>query len=509
MRPRIALALVVCTFVIGRVADSQATPGGTFSWDVPAVGAFARGDGLAIETVVPELCGGTLIGRHTFLTAAHCLCDDCLHPPSDPVFLGPDDLWVFFQHAGFVKVSAVAIGDYDMTYIPNDIAILQLAEDVEHITPVRVNMADSPPLGTEVYFTGFGGPLHGLKKLAGGLTVECELPRPWWSTDDKFCSNIATASGDSGSGVFASVDDLLLGLAAFYTMANGTGYTDVSVQQSWIEANTDEDLNDDTCHEVAQVGDPDVFVKELGGTITLGNPIEFSFQIEEPTVETGTLYVTLNGRARARNMDLYVRQDEPFPRCEEGNPCPLDPDCVVGDLCPGPPPEPAGGVHCAGENPGAYEACEIVGDQLAGGDPPSTWYILVTVVPAGVTEERDFQVTATAVPEVEDTDGDGIGDACDNCLEWPNANQYDADLDGYGNMCDADYNDSGWVSALDYSIFRQAWLCVEGEDPCYNAEVDIEPNGGIGMSDLNRFRQQLQAPPGPSGLSCAGTTPCP
>jgi hypothetical protein len=35
-----------------------------------------------------------------------------------------------------------------------------------------------------------------------------------------------------------------------------------------------------------------------------------------------------------------------------------------------------------------------------------------------------------------DLDGDGAGDACDNCLDTPNAEQTDSDGDGVGDVCD-------------------------------------------------------------------------
>jgi putative metal-binding protein/thrombospondin type 3 repeat protein len=35
-----------------------------------------------------------------------------------------------------------------------------------------------------------------------------------------------------------------------------------------------------------------------------------------------------------------------------------------------------------------------------------------------------------------DTDHDGVGDACDNCRTTPNAHQDDADADGIGDLCD-------------------------------------------------------------------------
>ncbi len=42
---------------------------------------------------------------------------------------------------------------------------------------------------------------------------------------------------------------------------------------------------------------------------------------------------------------------------------------------------------------------------------------------------------------LEDRDGDGVGDLCDNCPDLSNPDQFDADRDGHGEVCDCDDRD--------------------------------------------------------------------
>ena len=51
-------------------------------------------------------------------------------------------------------------------------------------------------------------------------------------------------------------------------------------------------------------------------------------------------------------------------------------------------------------------------------------------------------------PGQEDADSDGAGDACDNCINVPNPGQGDVDSDGKGDACDCD--DDGYCTAQDY-----------------------------------------------------------
>ncbi|MFN0063861.1 MAG: cell-cell cohesion MYXO-CTERM protein MtsC [Myxococcaceae bacterium] len=51
-----------------------------------------------------------------------------------------------------------------------------------------------------------------------------------------------------------------------------------------------------------------------------------------------------------------------------------------------------------------------------------------------------------------DTDTDGVGDGYDNCPEVSNADQANADNDGYGNVCDADRDNDGVLNAADNCV---------------------------------------------------------
>jgi hypothetical protein len=107
-----------------------------------------------------------------------------------------------------------------------------------------------------------------------------------------------------------------------------------------------------------------------------------------------------------------------------------------------------------------------------------------------------------------DTDGDGIANDVDNCLLEPNPDQVDSDHDGFGNVCDADYNNDGVVGLADFMIFGRAF-CKAAPDPAYNPAVDHNGDGVIGMPDWMTFGRAFGRTPGPSALACAGTVPCP
>jgi len=118
---------------------------------------------------------------------------------------------------------------------------------------------------------------------------------------------------------------------------------------------------------------------------------------------------------------------------------------------------------------------------------------------------------ATNAGITEPGDNDGVPDAIDNCVDVPNGpaqapnNQCDTDGDGYGNACDPDLNQDNIIGLPDFGTFTATF---GGSGHPTNA-ADLNCDGIIGLPDFGLFTKMFQKRPGPSGLSCAGTVPCP
>lgn len=89
-----------------------------------------------------------------------------------------------------------------------------------------------------------------------------------------------------------------------------------------------------------------------------------------------------------------------------------------------------------------------------------------------------------------DSDGDGIPDSADNCRLDPNPAQVDADLDGFGNLCDGDFDNDGLTNFADLAFFRSVFLTSD-------AVADLDSNGSVNFADLAVLRALFFQPPGP------------
>jgi len=64
------------------------------------------------------------------------------------------------------------------------------------------------------------------------------------------------------------------------------------------------------------------------------------------------------------------------------------------------------------------------------------------------------------------------------------------------------------VGGPDFVILTSAFGSQAG-DAHWNPDVDLNHDGTIGGPDFVALSGQFGSAPGPSGLSCAGTVPCP
>ena len=158
--------------------------------------------------------------------------------------------------------------------------------------------------------------------------------------------------------------------------------------------------------------------------------------------------------------------------CPAANSCQSIDDCSTGSLCI--PFDHDGGFGCVPSTCQCFQGF---------------W---------GCTDDCGSQCKA-GLPN--DLDRDGILDSTDNCSIHSNPQQGDPDLDGYGNRCDGDFDQDGDVDEDDADILTGGF-CGE--------VCDLDENGILGDSgDFGIFVSLFGAPPGPSGLACAGTVPCP
>jgi hypothetical protein len=110
--------------------------------------------------------------------------------------------------------------------------------------------------------------------------------------------------------------------------------------------------------------------------------------------------------------------------------------------------------------------------------------------------------------EALDADGDFVADGEDNCSEIANDDQRDTDADGWGNPCDPDYTGDGIVGGPDYIALVSAFGSLEGQ-AAYDEDIDADGDGAIGGPEYLLLSNLYGGPPGPSGLACAGSPPCP
>ena len=101
----------------------------------------------------------------------------------------------------------------------------------------------------------------------------------------------------------------------------------------------------------------------------------------------------------------------------------------------------------------------------------------------------------TANPSQADTDEDNVGDTCDNCIETYNPNQSDLDSDGDGDACDYDDDDDGVPDSTDncpiVSNADQTDSNSDGWGDACSACGDINNDGNINLFDITYLNSYI------------------
>lgn len=164
------------------------------------------------------------------------------------------------------------------------------------------------------------------------------------------------------------------------------------------------------------------------------------------------------------------------------------------------------------ENQGLFArrpGASLTGDLASFTGSPQVWMCL-RFAGEGAWYAQIDDVDARAVgcrAGVNDFDGDGVVDAADNCITRDNGPlqpdaggnvQVDADGDGFGNVCDPDFNGDCIVAQSDLEALLAGFLST---DPV----LDLDGDGVVNLRDLAMLLRQGGLPPGPSGVASCTT----
>jgi hypothetical protein len=108
-------------------------------------------------------------------------------------------------------------------------------------------------------------------------------------------------------------------------------------------------------------------------------------------------------------------------------------------------------------------------------------------------------ISSVDAQSLPDADADGVPDLIDNCTVQKNPEQIDDDIDGFGNRCDADLDESGVVTINDFNLFRTCFL-EAANNQAFNLSCDFDGSRTITGLDAKIFSALYGKKPGPSAF---------
>lgn len=257
------------------------------------------------------LCTGTLIGCDTFLTAAHCVCEDVDGDPCGEL-TPATELSVYFQHGGIYQVASVEPHP-GFDFPQDDVAVLRLDRPVLGVRPAPLQRSN-PAVDSVMTIVGFGNTFKGSGD--GGIKREGVLHR---TSCDNFSDEVmlcfdgedspsVSCNGDSGGPNYLEVDgeEYVAGIVAGGGSSESCAVrqkfaTQVSAYLDFIEEHGGV-LGEDRCGDIPQVDAPVSAV-----TLDDGREARASYEVEVPE-GTAELRIGANSE-QGRELSIAVAHE--------------------------------------------------------------------------------------------------------------------------------------------------------------------------------------------------------